>query len=236
MSRSNQPTVDRVIAIHGSPVSKYFNIVRAALCEERLPFEFISQRASQEEAFLAINQMGKIPILRIDGQHFAETVALLELLDDCFTTILLRPTEPHLAARMRQVINIVQVYIEVPIRSLFRGIFIGGKPDSDAISNARPVIERACGARAQLLRPSPYLQGNKIFQADLFAFFIFDVTRRAARFVYGDPLIDKIGWFGKWNEHMHLRPSIRTTLEEFQPLSKPIWSPNRHLTEKASFA
>lgn len=209
--------VDTVIALYGSPVSNYFNIVRAALCEKHLPFEIVAQGASQEEAFLTINPMGKIPIVRIDGEYFAETVAILELLDDCYNEIPLRPTEPHLAARMRQVVNIVQVYIEVPIRSLFRGVFIGGKADTAAIGHARPVVERTCDALARLLGPRPYLLGNEISQADLFAFFNFDIARRAARFVYGDPLIDKIAWFREWDEQMRQRPSISTALDEFQP-------------------
>lgn len=139
------------------------------------------------------------------------------MLDDLYPAKPLRSNDPYVAARMRQAINILQVYVEVPARSLFAGVFVGSEPDMHARTNARPVIDRACGALARLLSPSPFLLGDRLSQVDLFAFFTFDIARRIEKYVYGESTIERIGWFAQWDQQMRSREAIVEVLDDFQP-------------------
>src|SRR5690606_39778569 len=105
--------------------------VRAALIEKDLEYELDICSASQSEPFLAKNPMGKVPVLAVDDNYFAETLPILEYLDDCYKEIKLRPDDLAACAKMRQINNIVQVYLEVPARALYPAIFMG-QPDSPA--------------------------------------------------------------------------------------------------------
>ena len=68
------------LRLHGHPVSNYVNIVRAALIEKQLDHDFVETGASQDEAFLAANPMGKIPVLETPHGWLGETVAILDYL------------------------------------------------------------------------------------------------------------------------------------------------------------
>src|SRR5690554_3254598 len=103
MSASNK------IRLIGYPVSNYFNIVRAALIEKDLAHELDICSANQSEPFLTKNPMGKIPVLAADGNYLAETLPILEYLDDCYEEIKLRPDDLSARARMRQINNIIQI-------------------------------------------------------------------------------------------------------------------------------
>jgi glutathione S-transferase len=83
----------------GYPVSNYVNIVRAALLEKGLPFEFVATRSSQDAAFRELSPLGKIPVLDTGEGSLTETVAILDYLDDVFPDVPLRPRGRPLPAR-----------------------------------------------------------------------------------------------------------------------------------------
>jgi glutathione S-transferase len=66
------------LKLHGYPVSNYVNVVRAALIEKNLAYRFAIRGAAQDEAFLSLNPMGKIPVLETEDGPLAETVAIVE--------------------------------------------------------------------------------------------------------------------------------------------------------------
>src|SRR3546814_14270128 len=90
----------------------------------------------------------------------------------------LYPADAFGRARARQVINIAQVYIEAPLRSLFPGVFMGGVNDPATIAAVRPLVERAMRALSRLTSFHPFMLGEAISHADLFAFYTLDGGER----------------------------------------------------------
>ncbi|MDB5714879.1 MAG: glutathione S-transferase [Sphingomonadales bacterium] len=203
--------------LHGYPVSQYFNAARAALIEKGAAFEIVVTRAAQDDAFLKLSAMGKIPYLETPRGSIAETVAILEYIEDAVEGVALYPADPVDRARVRQVINIVQVYIEAPLRSLFPGVFMGGANDPATVVAVRPVVERAMRALAQLISLRPFLMGETITHADLFAFYVLDVGERVTRFAYDWSLLDSVPGLSQWHALMTDRPSSRIVLADFSP-------------------
>lgn len=203
------------LRLHGYPVSNYFNIVRAALIEKALDHELVIARAAQDEAFLAMNPLGKIPVLESPDGWLAETVAILEYLDDRFPDSSLRPAEVGDRARARQIVNIVQMYVEAPVRSLFPGVFATAENSPATVDGARATLDRATAALRRLMRPAPFLFGAAPSQADLFAFYNLDIADRVTRFVYGRSIRDEIG-VGDWHVRVEDRPSSRIVLADFE--------------------
>src|SRR3546814_18343819 len=71
-----------LLRLHGYAVSNYCNAAQAALLEKGARFEVVTTRAAKDEAFLAHSPMGKIPYLETPDGCLAETVAILEYLED----------------------------------------------------------------------------------------------------------------------------------------------------------
>src|SRR3546814_8130953 len=83
------------------------DLVRAALLEKALPFEFVATRASQDAAFRVLSPLGKIPVLDTGEGYLSETVAILDYLDDAYPDVPLRHSDAFSRARSRQIINLV---------------------------------------------------------------------------------------------------------------------------------
>lgn len=205
------------LRLHGYAVSNYVNIVRAALIEKRLDHDLVDTRASQEADFLAVSPMGKIPVLETGHGWLGETVAILDYLDDAFPETPLRPAAIGARARSRQLINVVQVYVETPARSLYHGVF-GNAAIPDAIAAAsRGSLDRGTAALARLMQPQPFLFGDAPGQADLFAFYNLDIVDRVTRFAYGRSIVREIGVLGDWWPAMQALASNRTIMADFRP-------------------
>lgn len=199
----------------GYPVSNYVNIVRAALLEKRLPFEFVITRASQDEAFRRMSPLGKIPVLETGEGYLSETVAILDYLDDAYPEVPLRHPDAFARARSRQFINIVQLYVEAQVRQLFPGVFMGCVNSAATVAAVRVILDRAIAALSQLLAPAPFLFGERPGQADLFLFYNLDIADRVSRFVYQRSMIDEIGGLVEWMAAMNDRRSTQLVLADF---------------------
>lgn len=200
----------------GYPVSNYVNIVRTALLEKELPFEFVVTRASQDPAFLAQSPLGKIPVLETEEGFLSETTAILDYLDDAFPVGSLRPTEPFARARARQAISIIELYIEAQVRQLYPGVFMGGTNTPATLAAVRAMLDRSSAALARLLVPRPFLLGDRPGQADIFAFFNLDIADRVTRFSYGWSLVEEIGGLTDWLAAMRARTSVRQVTADFE--------------------
>lgn len=202
------------IRLHGYPVSNYFNIVRCALIEKSVPHDIVITRASQDGEFLERSAMGKIPVLEGPDGWIAETVAIVEYLDDRFPASSLRPVELGARARARQVVNVLQVYIEVPCRTLFPGVFAAGSVTIEVQANALASIDRALAAIARLRREGPFLLGDELTAADVFGFFTLDIAQRVVGFLTGRSILDVAG-LQDWFASFAARPSTVAVMTDF---------------------
>lgn len=204
----------------GYAVSNYVNIVRAALLEKQLDFDFVPTRASQDSAFLSLSPMGKIPVLESPDGALSETVAILDYLDEAYPDLILRPERAFDRARSRQLINIVQLYVEAPVRQLFAGVFMGSSNSAAAETAVRALLDRSTAALADLLAPlrsglASFLFGDRPGQADIFLFYNLDIADRVTRFVYRRSIIEEIGGLDHWLVAMRARPSTGIVMADF---------------------
>jgi glutathione S-transferase len=203
------------LRLHGYPVSNYVNTARAALIEKQLPYEMVIAGATQDDRFLGMNPMGKIPVLEDDDFFLGETVAILDYLDDRYPDPSLRPVDLFARGRGRQIVNVVQMYVEAPARSLFPGVFMGGRNSADTETAVRAMLDRSTAALKRMLAPSPFLLGDTLSQADLFAFYNLDIADRLTRFVYDRSIVEEIG-IAPWHAMMMARGSSRAVLADFE--------------------
>lgn len=203
------------IRLIGYPVSNYVNVVRGALIEKDLPYALELRGGGRDEEFLSASPMGKIPVLDVDGFLLSETVAILEYLDDRFPARALRPVDVQQRARMRQLINVVQMYVEAPARRLFPGVFMGGDNDPTAEEQVRAVLDVSTAAVSRIARPSPFLCGERPGAADLFAFYNLDIVDRLGLHVWGRSILTEAG-LAAWSTAMRELESTKVVLADFE--------------------
>jgi len=202
--------------LHGYPVSNWFNCARAAMIELGLGADYVATRAAGDDGFLANSAMGKIPWLDTGRGGLAETVAILEYLEETFGPLLL-PDDVFERARVRQLFNIVQLYIELPMRALYPAVFMGEAVDPDAATAAFAMTDRAMRALDRLCLCEPFLTGSALTMADLAAFHVFELANRVCCHLGRDGLLDSQPGFGRWLHAMQGRESTMIVLADFAP-------------------
>lgn len=205
-----------LLRLHGYPVSNYHNIVHAVLLEKGAAFEIVITGAKQDAEFLARNPMGKIPFLETPDGFLAETVAIIEYLEQILPEPALLPADPFARARVRQLVNVVQVYVEGACRTLYPGVFMGGQNAEVTKVLALGSIGRAIGAIVSLREAGPFLLGAQMTLADIFAFHCFELAERVMQFSFGRSLLAETG-LNEWSAMMALRPSSQAVVAQFTP-------------------
>ena len=162
------------LRLTGFSDSVYTRAVRLALHEKDLPYEFSEVNPFTEEGLSALDghhPFGRVPVL----QHYAfevyETTAILGYLDDGFDAPRLTPKGAKAAARMRQVMGIVDSYVYWPlVRQVFSHgyyrLFMGDSSNAGIVSEGLAASDLALDALEDIAAGGLILNGRDITQAD----------------------------------------------------------------------
>jgi glutathione S-transferase len=204
------------IVIHGIPGSPY---VRKPLivCEEkgapyRLAAMAFGSGAHKSLEYLALHPFGRLPAIEHGDFKLYEAQAIGRYIDRVFDGPALTPADPRQAARMDQVLNIVDWYV---MPSVTGGICFNrvvkprfGMPvDEEAVAAALPMAKTCIAALEDILGSQPYFAGDAVSLADLFAYGHFEFlgqTPEGGDLLAGSPLL---GWMAR----MAARPSVQNT-------------------------
>ncbi|HEX5264199.1 MAG TPA: glutathione S-transferase family protein, partial [Phenylobacterium sp.] len=166
------------IIIHGVPGSPY---VRKPLlvCEEKgVPYRLAAMAfgagAHKQPAYLAMHPFGRLPTIEHGDFVLYEAQAIARYIDRAFEGPALTPADPRAAARMDQVMNIIDWYVMPSITS---GIGFNrvvkprfGMPVDEAkIAESLPMARTCVEALETILGGQAYLAGETVSLADLFA-------------------------------------------------------------------
>ena len=145
--------------------------VRWALALKGLAYEPIAVNlldASQKsEQYRALNPMGQVPCLVIDGHPFADSIAIMEYLDELHPTPALLPADGRARAHVRRLVNLVASGIQ-PIQNL--GVMRHHSPEkAEQIAWNRHWITEGLKAYEAAIAPEAgaYSFGGSLTMADL---------------------------------------------------------------------
>ena len=202
------------VIISGIPGSPY---VRKALlvCEEKgAPYRLAALAMGQHKTpeYLAKQPFGRIPVIEHDGFVLYEADAIMRYVDQVFPGPSLTPADPKAAARMNQVMGIVDWYVMPSISSgiswnrLIAPRF-GMPVNEDAVRDALPLARTCVGALEAIIGDNPYMAGSAVSLADLMLIPHLDLlpaSPEGAEIMRGSAL-------NGWLERMRVRPSVQAT-------------------------
>ena len=160
-----------MIKLHGVTLSNYHNTAKLALVEKDIPFEEINQMPSQEPDVLVSSPMGKVPWLEIDGECLSETNVIFDYLEEIKPELPLYPTDSFARAKAKEIIRVVENYIDLPARRHIGAVYFGGPGDDVAFKEARPALEKGLSALSRIACFAPYIAGDAYTYADIAAYF-----------------------------------------------------------------
>lgn len=198
-----------MLKLHGFAVSNYFNMVRMALMEKGAPFEIVETYPSQESAYLARSPVGKVPCLETGHGFLSETSVMLDYIEDVVPTPAFYPAAPFARAQVRQAIAMMELYIELPARRLYPGVFFGGSNSEATVAEVEPVLRKGVAGLKALLKCSPFVMGEQMTHADFFATFTFSLAGLVARKVYSWDLVAEVPGLGETLARLNARDSAK---------------------------
>lgn len=180
-----------MLALHGSPISNYYNKVKLALLEKDIPFEEVfTPTKSTDEAVLDASPLAKIPFLRTERGALCESQVILEYLEAIHPQPALLPADPFEAAKVRELATFIDWHLEIAARQLYGPAFFGEPPLSEAnAARIRRQLEKLVAGFKRLARFSPYVAGDTFTMADCCAFNNLPLVAMASRAVYGEDLL-----------------------------------------------
>lgn len=196
----------------GFALSNYYNKVKLVLLEKGLPFDeqYIAPGSAKTEDILAASPLGKIPFLRTPQGDLSESSAIVEYLEQLAPEPALLPRDPWAAAKVRELSQFIELYLELVARELYAQAFFGGTVSESHQLRVRKLLDRNIPAFKRLARLAPYVAGEQFTLADCAAYVHLPVVSLATKAIYGEDLLVTHGV--DWKSHMKLvaqRPSAQ---------------------------
>jgi len=185
-----------MLKLHGFAVSNYHNMVQHALMEKGIEFEEVSTPPNQEPEYLKKSPMGKIPCLETSDGFLAETTTILDYLEETHPDPALYPSDPYARAKAKEIIKMVELYIELPARRHLGFVVFGGEKSQTAYDEVRPEIEKGLAALKKIMVLDPYAAGSELSYADIFTLYATNLANRLTQAVYEWDILAEIDGLG----------------------------------------
>lgn len=203
-----------MIRLCGFPASNYYNKVKLALIEKGIPFQEELVYPSQEDGILAESPMGKVPFLRLPGGSLAESQAISEYLEDCYPEPPLFPRDSYRRAKVRELIELLELHLELPARRLYGEAFFGGKASDEAKREVEKLLTKGMRALGRIAQFGPYIAGSEYTHADCAAIVHLPTVVGVTKLVFGtDPLATLVPEAPAYLKAMFARPASKTMNE-----------------------
>ena len=185
--------------------------VRVYLAEKglKVPTEQVNivSGDNRKPEFLAKNPMGGLPVLELDdGTHLAESLAIIEYLEDLNPTPPMIGTTPAERARVRSLERIAELSILGRVAQVFQNShpFFAGriKQSPDAAENGRNMLKGALRILDKMVGKGPFVAGARPTIADCTLYAAFDFAQFA-----GVPIDPECANLQKWYATFKERPS-----------------------------
>lgn len=196
-----------MLKLHGAPMSNYYNMVKIALLEKRLPFEEVLQPPTQDEPYLVKSPMGKIPTLETDRGFITETHVILDYLEDAYPAPAFRPADAFARAKVRELTQSIELYIELVARRGL-GVLFGRPVADDVKAGIKTDLEKGIKALNRLTRFEPWVAGRDLSYADFVLYYTLALGAISAKANADIDLIEALG-AGAWNKRMAARDSVK---------------------------
>lgn len=182
-----------MLKLHGFSASNYYNVAKLALLEKGAPFEevtvYTGAGPDYRPDYLDASPLGKVPCLETPEGFLTESRCIVDYVERALPGPVLYPRDPFAQAKLLELTQIIDLYLELPARRLLPNLF-SRKPAPERIAKeVLEVLGKGAAAVRQLATFDRYLLGEQFTAADIAGAIHFPVVRRITKSVLDrDPL------------------------------------------------
>jgi glutathione S-transferase len=198
-----------MLKLCGFHVSNYHNKVRLALLEKGIPFEEDSGvRPSQKDEYLALSPMGKVPYLDIGGTRLCESEVILEYLEESYPQKPLLPKDPLARAKVRELVTVMELHLELVARRLYPGVFFGGTVSDGTRQSVEKDLAKGVRAFKTLARFEPFIAGKELTLADCAAAVHLPLVSLSTKLAFGRDFLEDMPQVKPYLKMLGERPAF----------------------------
>ena len=198
-----------MIKVCGFRVSNYHNKVLLALQERGIPYEEdCTVTPSQKEEYLALSPMGKVPFAEIDGVRLCESEVILEYLEDAYPQKPLLPKEPLARAKVRELVTMIELHLELVARRLYPGAFFGGTTSEGMKQSVEKDLTKGIRAFKTLVKFGPFIAGKDLTLADCAAAVHLPLVSLSTKLTYGRDFLEEMPQVKPYLKMLGERPAF----------------------------
>ncbi|WP_077036739.1 glutathione S-transferase [Pelomonas sp. KK5] len=187
-------TTPASITLCGFSLSNYYNKAKMALLEKGIPFtEETVMTHSHEQAVLDCTPLGKVPFIRTPQGALCESQVIVDWLEAAYPQVPLIPAEPFAAAKVRELVQFIDLHLELVARELYPQAFFGGQVSEGTAKRARRLLTANIEGFKRLAKFGPYVGGDTFTMADCAAFNSLPLVGMASKIVLGEDLLAAAG-------------------------------------------
>lgn len=197
------------IKLCGFRVSNYHNKVRLALLEKGIAHEEDDTcKPSQKDEFVERSPVGKVPFLTVDGAVITESQVICEYLEDAYPQKPLYPADPVARAKVRELIDYIELHMELVARRIYPEVFFGGQVSDETKKEVERDVAKGLRAFARVARFDPYIAGKELTLADCSAFVNLPLISMAGKLAFGRDMFEHLPQVKPYLKMLGERPAF----------------------------
>ncbi len=205
-----------MLRLHGFSSSNYYNVVKLALLEKGLAFEEVLAWTGASDVYqpeyLKKSPLGKVPCLETEEGFLSESRCIIDYLERAYPERPLYPAGTFARAKVLELTQVVDLYLELPARRLLRNVFSGKEPPASIANEVRAVLAKGAKALEGLARFEERGHGDRFDAADVSCV----VHLPAVRFMIRSALKeDPLGAVAGFDGYLH-RMEGRSTVQRIR--------------------
>jgi glutathione S-transferase len=198
-----------MLKVCGFRVSNYHNKVLIALYEKGVAFEEdCSVTPSQKPEYLALSPMGKVPFMEVDGTRLIESAVILEYLEETYPQNPLLPKQPLARAKVRELVTVIELHLELVARRLYGGVFFGGTVSDGTKQSVEKDLAKGIHALKVLAKFDPFIAGKDLTLADCAAAVHLPLVSLSTKLAYGRDFLEEVPQVKPYLKMLGERPAF----------------------------
>jgi len=129
------------------------------------------------EGYNKLSPALKVPSLTTDdGQHLSEAAVLCEYIEDAYPDKPLFPKDPVARNKVRQLMHMAELYLELPNRRLIPYSFSNQPAPEQLVNEVKAVVDRGINSINALATFQPCVLGAEFTMADIYLYYVLMVA------------------------------------------------------------
>ena len=203
-----------MLKLYGFDVSNYHNMLKLAMALKGIDYEQVTTYPNQSPEYLSICPTGKVPALQTDQGVLIETNVIMEFLDELSDTQPLYPTDNYEKARVKELVKMVELYIELPARRCHTEAFWGVPVHENTKKEVKRALYNGMQSLARAASFKPYLAGDTLSAADIFFLYSVDLASSVAKKLFDIDLLAEAPGAKELMVKLNALPEVQKIAEE----------------------